>query len=596
MNSKVATINSGGVKRTIRHIFDIVNQKTPLNSYGEMTMDDFSDVMTSLGTPLKHFVYTTTTYSQEPIVILTGLKTSAPEDIVIPATYSIDGQEYKTNLGISIPNFTSTPPKADEYKFSITELHNPDGSTERNNVTKSVNILDGVGIYTLESMFRDVQSLTSVTFQPRKGYVSNWPKIWDYAFAGCTSLTDVIGLGECSHNFQFNKGANREEILYSLSSSISTFEGCSSLKEIDLTTVTASPNGVNAEHMFTLCTSMQSYRGIKVNHEVDVYSPQGKLYKMSGWDAMIDDTAYTTSPAGSAVYQDLDVTFPTTLLRFRYSINESANEIILHEAIHNVNDIYIYGHTRVNGHMYKTVLQSDTSITDEFSNDYNGCIIPRSCWTDGYVSITGPVIIRPDVSGCNWITDASKGGNGVLRLIFADGVILEGPTTKRLVSNYAGCVNFTIGPNGVGLDTSRITDMSYMFYLYAGMYGESTTTGYNLAIRNLHMLDVSNVTTMRSMFEMSGAKFIFLPKTGSNVKDISYMFMGMHTGPSTVDLRGIDFSSVENLSLFKQYTNDISTRWYVSSEEAKQMLRSVCYCNGDIQVVAIDDRVPGLDP
>ena len=50
MNNKVATMNSGGVKRTIRHIFDIVNQKTPLNSYGEMTMDDFNDVMTSLCT------------------------------------------------------------------------------------------------------------------------------------------------------------------------------------------------------------------------------------------------------------------------------------------------------------------------------------------------------------------------------------------------------------------------------------------------------------------------------------------------------------------------------------------------------------------
>lgn len=595
MNNKVATINSGGVKRTIRHIFDIVNQKTPLNSYGEMTMDDFNDVMTSLGTPLKHFVYTTTTYSQEPIVILTGLKTSAPEDIVIPATYFIDGQEYKTQLGIEIPNWTTTPPTSEKYKFSITELHNPDRrSTERNNVTKSVNILDGVGIYTLESMFRDVQSLTSVTFQPRKGYIANWPRVWDYAFAGCTSLTDVIGLGECSHNFQFNKGANREEILYSLSSSISTFEGCSSLKEIDLTGVTASPNGVNAENMFKLCTSMQNNRGIKVNHEVDVYSPQGKLYKMSGWDAMIDDNAYTVSPAGSAVYQDLDVTFPSTLSRFRYSINESANEIILHEAITNVNDITIYAHTRVNGHMYKTVLQSDTSVTDEFSDDYNGCIIPRNCWTDGFVCISGPVIIRPDVSGCNWITDAQKNSN-ILRLVFDEGVILEGPTTKRLVSNYIGYVTFAIGPDGVGLDTSRITDMSYMFYLYAGIPGESIN-GYNFAIRNLHRLDISNVTTMRSMFEMSGVRYIFLPKTGSNVKDLSYMFMRMLIGPSTVDLRGIDFSSVENLSLFKQNTNDLNTHWYVSSEEAKQILKSICYCNGDIQVVAIDGRVPGVDP
>ena len=67
-----------------------MNQKTPLNSYGEMTMDDFNDVMTSLGTPLKHFVYTTTTYSQEPIVILTGLTPSKILTDLVTLFLSVD--------------------------------------------------------------------------------------------------------------------------------------------------------------------------------------------------------------------------------------------------------------------------------------------------------------------------------------------------------------------------------------------------------------------------------------------------------------------------------------------------------------------------
>ena len=88
------------------------------------------------------------------------------------------------------------------------------------------------------------------------------------------------------------------------------------------------------------------------------------------------------------------------------------------------------------------------------------------------------------------------------------------------------------------LDTSNVTDMSYMFAMCS-----------SLSSIDLSGLDTSNVTDMSNMFTMcSSLSSIDLSVLNtSNVTDMSWMFMGC-SSLSSIDLSGIDTSNVTDMS------------------------------------------------
>lgn len=120
-------------------------------------------------------------------------------------------------------------------------------------------------------------------------------------------------------------------------------------------------------------------------------------------------------------------------------------------------------------------------------------------------------------------------------------------------SGFNNCEYFDVG----NLDTSNVTDISYMFY-FAGRYVQ------NFKIVGLENWDVSKVTTTDNMFRQSGMQ----SKTWDignisnwntqNVTNMRFMFFQTATGANyTLDLRNWDVSNVTN---YENFNSSVTTK------------------------------------
>lgn len=124
----------------------------------------------------------------------------------------------------------------------------------------------------------------------------------------------------------------------------------------------------------------------------------------------------------------------------------------------------------------------------------------------------------------------------IKELIIENGVVAS-PNSNSL---FAGLTNLqTLDVSG--LDTSNVTNMSYMFYKLTSVSG--------IDIRNF---DTTNVTTMNSMFKEANPAYINLPsintvkKTGTITMNIEYMFADMGKRLQELDLSKMTFDSSKN--------------------------------------------------
>ena len=137
-------------------------------------------------------------------------------------------------------------------------------------------------------------------------------------------------------------------------------------------------------------------------------------------------------------------------------------------------------------------------------------------------------------------------------------ISLEGMDTSDITDMsfmFCGCYALTGITFGSSFDTSSVTDMSYMFST-----GEYNVTGRAPRKMNFQSLDVSgfdtsNVTNMSHMFyQCSNSSFTELDVSGfrtANVTDMSYMFACYMNQPfyvSELDLSGWDFTNVTTVA------------------------------------------------
>ena len=139
----------------------------------------------------------------------------------------------------------------------------------------------------------------------------------------------------------------------------------------------------------------------------------------------------------------------------------------------------------------------------------------------------------------------------------ADGIIYPNSNARYYFANMSSLNNIYYID---GLDTSNVTDMSYMFY-----YTGASSTEFTLDLSNF---DTSSVTNMSNMFRRTGqnSKNITLDLSNfdtSNVTDMSYMFSmtAFENKEFTLDLSDFDTSSVTNMSYMFDYTGYNSTKF-----------------------------------
>ncbi|MGM9834242.1 MAG: BspA family leucine-rich repeat surface protein [Bacilli bacterium] len=127
------------------------------------------------------------------------------------------------------------------------------------------------------------------------------------------------------------------------------------------------------------------------------------------------------------------------------------------------------------------------------------------------------------------------------------------------MSYWFAYFNYVESLNGLNLiDTSNVTDMSYMFH-WTGFYSKNLTI-------DLSNFDTSNVTNMSYMFYQTGYKSQNLTIDvsnfdTSNVTNMSYMFnrTGQYSTNLTLDLSSFNTGNVTNMLEMFYYTGQNST-------------------------------------
>lgn len=161
--------------------------------------------------------------------------------------------------------------------------------------------------------------------------------------------------------------------------------------------------------------------------------------------------------------------------------------------------------------------------------------------------------------------------------------------SQRYAPDFLSFYNYS-GDNLINLlknvDTSKITDMSYMFYgayvpdealKYLNMSSVTSTSRMLANLQNTEInasvLDVTNVTKMSYMFANSNTlqRVDMSTFTGENVTNVEGMF-NYSRALTFVDMRNFDFSKVTNsASMF--YGAPASCLIIVKNEEAKALVK-----------------------
>ena len=358
---------------------------------------------------------------------------------------------------------------------------------QRETIT-AVKVVTGVSVQTGEHMFEGCTNLVSADLS---GLDASAAIDMKSMFDGCSSLTSV------------NFGNINTSSVTNMSS---MFDGCTNLEAIDLSSFDTSAV-TNAQYMFRNCSSLTSL-DFSCNNFANVKSMADML---SGCSAL----GTLTLPAG-------------------IDFSNSG----LHDAMWTDSSENTYAST---ASMFSANASRETDAMS-----YKAVVIPEG-WTQSGTcewqidAETGQLTVRP-LSGISagtldmW-TKIEEVPWYSSRDLIKSVVIEQGVSAKTCRSMFEACKNLT-SVNLAGLDTSAVTDMSYMFSECA-----------SLASVNLVGLNTSAVVSMSNMFygctSLTQADLAGIDT--SKVTNMNLMFRDC-TSLVSVDLSDIDTSLVANMS------------------------------------------------
>lgn len=453
----------------------------------------------------------------------------------------------------------------------------------------------------MSSMFEGCTGLTSVTLP-----VISSPTIsvnMAGLFKGCTSLTTLGGLS----TFKTNRAT----------SLASMFQGCTSLASLDLSDLNAS-NATDISEMFQGCTNLTTLD--LSNFDASSATDISDMFRGCTSLASLDLSNFDVSSATDISEMFQGCTALTTLNLSGFAASSATDLSDIFQGCTSLSTLDLSEADLSSITDISDIFQVCTSLaTLDLSRADLSSVTDMSALFQGCTSLATVDLSYFDASGATDMSDMFRNCTNLVRL-YLDGFIVNNSNNieVNMQGLFRGCVNLRGNDNNIldlsSFDTSKVTDMSYMFckckaltqitfgakfdtshvrdmsYMFSSV--EQGTAGDAANKMNLTSLNVSgfrtpNVTNMTHMFYMcSDLTTLAVSQFDTkNVTDMSYMFGCWVGAPSHVavfDLSGWDFSKVTTVNrMFDrcEYATTITfpsrTKW--SRIEDMLYLFSNCY-------------------
>ena len=453
----------------------------------------------------------------------------------------------------------------------------------------------------MSSMFEGCTGLTSVTLP-----VISSPTIsvnMAGLFKGCTSLTTLGGLS----TFKTNRAT----------SLASMFQGCTSLASLDLSDLNAS-NATDISEMFQGCTNLTTLD--LSNFDASSATDISDMFRGCTSLASLDLSNFDVSSATDISEMFQGCTALTTLNLSGFAASSATDMSDIFQGCTSLATLNLSGADLSSVTDISDIFQVCTSLATLYLSGADlSSVTDMSALFQGCTSLATVDLSDFDASGATDMSDMFRNCTNLVRL-YLDGFIVNNSNNieVNMQGLFRGCENLRGNDNNIldlsSFDTSKVTDMSYMFckckaltqisfganfdtshvtdmsYMFSSV--EQGTAGGAANKMNLTSLNVSgfttpNVTNMTHMFYMcSDLTTLAVSQFDTkNVTDMSYMFGCWVGAPSHVavfDLSGWDFSKVTTVNrMFDrcEYATTITfpsrTKW--SRIEDMLYLFSNCY-------------------